>query len=80
MQIRLSGVDYDVNRLRESDKEGHKKTVPLSARPFEIVKKRLEGRFQEDWIFINPVTSRHYTVDRLSQYWKRVYRIEVYSL
>ena len=25
----------------------------------------------EDWVFINPVTSHNYTVDRLSDYWRK---------
>lgn len=62
---------FTMSRLRESDKEGHKKSIPLSPRAIEIVKKRLQGRFPEDWIFINPVTGSHYTVNRLSEYWKR---------
>jgi len=70
MTVRVQRT-FTMNRLRESDKEGHRKAIPLSIRAFEIIKNRIQGRFPEDWIFINPVTGRYYTVDRLSQYWKK---------
>lgn len=62
---------FTMRRLRESDKEGHRKPVPLSPRAYEIVKKHATGRFPEDWLFIHPKTKTHYTVQRLGLIWKQ---------
>jgi integrase len=61
---------FTMRQLRESDKEGHRKPVPLSDRAFEIAKKNAAVRFPEDWLFVHPRTKKHYTVHRLELYWK----------
>jgi len=62
---------FTMRKLREADKEAHKKTVPLSPRAFQIAEGRAAGRFPEDWLFLNPRTIRHYTIARLANYWKQ---------
>jgi len=63
---------FTMARLRESDKEGHFATIPLSERALEIVKERTAGRFPDDWVFVAPNSRRgHYTVLRLWQIWKK---------
>jgi len=61
---------FSARKLRESDKEGHRRQVPLSDRAFTIAEKNAAGRFPEDWLFIHPRTRQHYTVHRLGLYWK----------
>lgn len=62
---------FTMRQLRESDKEGHKKSIPLSDSAFEIAKKHAAGRFPEDWLFIHPKTKTHYTVHGLELNWKK---------
>jgi len=61
---------FTMCRLRESDKEGHRKTIPLSDRAFEIAQKCSSGRFPDDWLFVHPKTGKHHTVKCLWLYWK----------
>ncbi len=61
---------FTMRRIRESDKEGHKETIPLSDRAIEIAKKNSKERFPEDWLFINHDTKRNYTVQYLGKWWK----------
>jgi integrase len=67
---------FTMNRLRESDKEGHKKPIPLSERAFEIAKSRAAGRFPDEWLFINP-QGRHYTQQNLNDIWKKFTGLEI---
>jgi integrase len=62
---------FTMRRLRESDKEGHRKALPLSPRALELAQAHAQGRFPEDWLFINPANGNHYTVHRLGLYWKQ---------
>jgi integrase len=62
---------FTMRRLREADKEAHRKTMPLSDVALEIARARSLGRFPEDWVFINPSSKSHYTVQRLGHYWKK---------
>lgn len=68
---------FTMGKLRESDKEGHRKSVPLSPRAFEIVKKHTEGRFPDDWVFLHPRTKTHYTVQRLGIIWKQYTKLPI---
>ncbi len=61
---------FTMRRLREADKEAHKKTVPLSERALEIARACSASRFPEDWLFLHPRTGRHYTIHRLALLWK----------
>ncbi len=61
---------FTMRKLREADKEAHKKTVPLSPRALEIAEARAAGRFPDDWLFLHPRTGRHYTIRSLSDIWK----------
>lgn len=62
---------FTMRHLRESDKEGHKKAVPLSRRAMDLARAHAAGRFPDDWLFINPATGSHYAVQRLGLYWKK---------
>lgn len=68
---------FTMNKLRESDKEGHRKPLPLSPRAFEIVKKHTEGRFPDDWVFLHPRTKTHYTVLRMGLIWKQYTKLPI---
>ena len=68
---------FTMGKLRESDKEGHRKSIPLSPRAFEIVQKHAEGRFPEDWLFLHPRTKTHYTVARLGLIWKQYTKLPI---
>lgn len=62
---------FTMRQMRESDKEGHRKALPLSPRALELAQAHAAGRFPDDWLFINPVNGKHYTVHRLGIYWKQ---------
>ncbi len=59
------------NKLRERDKEEHKAKISMSERCIEIFKKHSRGRFPRDFLFINPVTSKHYHKTFLSRLWNK---------
>lgn len=61
---------FTMRRIREADKEAHKKTVPLSDGALELARTRAAGRFPEDWLFLHPRTKQHYTIHRLALLWK----------
>ena len=61
---------FTMCKLRESDKEGHKKAIPLSERAFTIAKNRAAGRFPDEWLFVNP-KGQHYTAQNLNELWKK---------
>lgn len=68
---------FTMGKLRESDKEGHKKSVPLSPRAFEIVQKHAKGKFPDDWLLTHPKTKNHYTVLRTGIIWKQFTKLPI---
>ena len=61
---------FTMCHFRDSDKEGHKRPIPLSDVACEIARSRADQRFGEDWLFLNP-KGKHYTVQNLAEIWDK---------
>lgn len=62
---------YSGDKLKETTKGKNKKWIPLSDRALEIIRNNIRHKFNEDFIFINPVTKRGYRQEFLRRIWKR---------
>lgn len=62
---------FSGKHLREKTKQKKKKLLPLTERPLEIATKHLQGKPPDAFLFINPITGRHYTRHTLGDYWNR---------
>src|SRR6185369_13303116 len=67
---------FTMYKLRESDKEGHKKAIPLSERACQIAKAHAGHRFGEEWLFLNK-HGRHFSVGYLADVWAKYSGTEV---
>lgn len=61
-----SGKEY-----RETTKEGTKIPIPLSDIAYAIVKRNIEGKSENDFLFVNPTTGRGYTYVFLNKTWRK---------
>lgn len=61
---------FSGNKLRETTKQKKKRTIPLSARAYEIANKHAENKLPKQFLFINSYTKRHYQPDTLWRIWK----------
>jgi len=64
-------IYWKPRRLWLKKKRKNKKCIPLSDRAFQIVIKNIKQRFDEDFVFINPVTKRGYRQEFVRRIWKR---------
>ncbi|MCX8021353.1 MAG: tyrosine-type recombinase/integrase [Syntrophorhabdaceae bacterium] len=62
---------YSGDILKETTKGKNKKWIPLSDRAFQIVLNNIKQRFDDDFIFINPVTKRGYRQEFIRRIWRR---------
>jgi integrase len=62
---------YSGVRLHEKTKGKNKKWIPLSDRAYEIAKKNIMNKLPLAFLFINPRTSRGYTLKTLDNIWAK---------
>jgi integrase/predicted RNA-binding Zn-ribbon protein involved in translation (DUF1610 family) len=57
------------NKIHDRTKGRHDDIVPLSDRAIEIVKKNLQDKLPDAWLFLNQLTGRGYLPQRIYDYW-----------
>jgi integrase/recombinase XerD len=57
--------------LRSTTKQKKKRVIPLSDRAFDIATKNSKDKHPKQFLFVNPVTGRHYTTNTLGKIWKK---------
>lgn len=68
---------FTIRKLRENDKEGHRRVHPLTERACEIAKKHAQGRFPDDFLFLYPATGKHWTVHRAGVMFKKFTQLPI---
>jgi site-specific recombinase XerD len=58
------------NEIRETTKAKNKRPIPLSDRALFMAKAHSEGRFGQEFLFLNPSTSRGYKTEFLRRLWR----------
>ncbi len=53
----------------ETTKNKSKLPIPLNDKALEIAKRNIEGKFPNDFLFVNPATGRGYAISSLSKIW-----------
>lgn len=67
----LIGRTFSGTHLREKTKQKKKYLIPLSDRALEIAVKHMQGKLPDSFLFIHPLTGRHYTRHTLGDLWNR---------
>jgi integrase len=55
----------------ETTKNKSKLPVPLNDKALEIARRNVKGKFRNDFLFVNPVTGRGYSLSALSKIWRQ---------
>ncbi|HSW63653.1 MAG TPA: tyrosine-type recombinase/integrase [Dissulfurispiraceae bacterium] len=58
--------------VRETTKAKNKMPIPLSSTAMDIARRRAEGRFADDFLFLNPSTKKRYSTEFLRVQWRKV--------
>jgi site-specific recombinase XerD len=76
---RIEGT-FSGTKLRQTTKQKRKRVIPLSTRAFEIAVKNMQEKLPKQFLFINPVTNRHYTTNALGKIWRKKSGLEGITL
>jgi len=79
---RIASIEgtFSGTKLRQTTKQKRKRVIPLSTRAFEIAAKNMQGKLPKQFLFINPVTDKHYTTNALGKIWRKKSELEGITL
>ncbi len=63
--------------VRETTKAKNKRPIPLSDHALKIATAATEGRFGQDFVFLNPSTGRGYKTEFLRRLWREYSKAKV---